>query len=323
MKNKIVLPVLISLAVIVMVIVVVSENNSTRPGKGPANPYAYDASEFARVDPSQVTWTETRQILLDNDSPRAIASRNNNIYILTSENLQILNSEGSRIKSISLQADPVCFDFSESGNIIVGFTKFMILLDADGNVTRQSEPVDGNARFTSIAQMDGNIFVADGINRRVIVFDENLEITSEFKGESGVSEIHGFIVPDTRFTLGVNQEDELWITNPGLHSIQNYTASGNLRSYIQSSSFGIEGFSGCCNPVHFTFLPDGGFVTSEKGLIRVKVLKESGEVESVVAPPEKFAGGTMAPAVAVDSNGHVLLLDFDRNMVRIFEPAKI
>jgi hypothetical protein len=55
----------------------------------------------------------------------------------------------------------------------------------------------------------------------------------------------------------------------------------------------------------------------------VKVLKESGEVESVVAPPEKFTGGITAPAVAVDSNGNVLLLDFDRNMVRIFEPAEI
>jgi hypothetical protein len=323
MKNKIILPVFLILAVIVIVMVVVSENNSTRPGRGPANPYAYDASEFARVDPSQVTWKETRQILLDNDSPRAIASRNNQIYILTSDNLQVLNNEGSRIKSINLQSDPVCLDFSPDGNIIVGFTNYMIVIDGDGNITRQSEPVYGNAKFTSIAQMNGSIYVADGINRKVLVFNENLEKTSEFRGESGVSEIHGFIVPDTRFTLGVNQENELWITNPGLHSIQNYTASGNLRSYIQSSSFRIEGFSGCCNPVHFTFLPDGGFVTSEKGIIRVKVLKESGEVESVVAPPEKFTGGITAPAVAVDSNGNVLLLDFDRNMVRIFEPAEI
>jgi hypothetical protein len=323
MKNKIVLPVLISLAVIVMIIVVISENNSSRPGKGPANPYAYDASEFAKVDSSQVTWKETRQILLDSDSPRAIASRDNQIYILTSDNLQILNNDGSRIKSIKLPANPVCIDFSATGDIIIGFTNYLVILDGDGNLARQSEPVYGNAKFTSIAQMNGNIFVADGINRKVLVFDDNLEITGEFKGESGVSEIHGFIVPDTRFTLGVNQEDELWITNPGLHSIQNYTASGNLRSYIQASSFGIEGFSGCCNPVYFTFLPAGGFVTSEKGIIRVKVLKESGEVESVVAPPEKFAGGTMAPAVAVDTDGNVLLLDFDRNMVRIFEPATI
>jgi hypothetical protein len=320
MKNKIILPALIILAVAVMVIVVVSEHNSSRPGRGPSNPYAYDASEYAKVDPSQVTWKEARQILLDNNLARAIASRNGNIFLLTSGNLQIISNEGTRLKTISLPADPVSFTFSENGNIIAGFTNYLILLDDDGNITSQSEPVAGNAKFTSIAMLDGNIFVADGINRKVLVFNESLEKTGEFTGESGVSAIHGFIVPDTRFTLGVNQENELWITNPGLHAIQNYTPAGNLRSYIQASSFGIEGFSGCCNPVHFTFLPDGGFITSEKGIIRVKVLKESGEVASVVAPPEKFTGGEKAPDVAVDQDGNVLLLDFDRNMIRIFEP---
>jgi hypothetical protein len=319
MRNKSMITAMIVMALFVIAVIVISEHSSTRPGKGPSNPYAYDASEFARVEPSLIKWKETRQILLDDNIPRAIAYRKGNIFLLTSGNLQILNNEGARFRTISLRTDPVCLGFSENGNVIVGFANYLVILDDDGSIRRQSE-VAGNAKFTSIASMNGNIYVADGINRKVLVFSDSLERRGEFSGESGVSAIHGFIVPDTRFTLGVNQENELWITNPGLHAIQNYTEEGNLRSFIQNSSFGIEGFSGCCNPVHFTFLPDGGFVTSEKGIIRVKVLKESGEVASVVAAPEKFTKGTMAPGVAVDQDGNVLLLDFDRNMIRIFEP---
>lgn len=319
MKKGIV-PVILFAAIAVITLVVLSERNSARPGSGPANPYAYDAGEFALVDSTLVTWKETRQILLDDGVYKAIAYQNDKIYLLASGNLQILNNDGARINTISLQPDAESVGFMENGNIIVGYQNFIAILNNEGSMIRQSEPVAGNPKFTSIARLGENIYVADGINRKVLVYNPLLEKTGEFKGESGISEIHGFIVPSTRFALGVNKENELWITNPGLHTIQNYTATGNLRSFIGTPSFGIEGFSGCCNPVNFTFLPGGGFITSEKGIIRVKVLKESGELASVVAPPEKFAGGTLAPDVAVDSRGNVLLLDFDRSMIRFFEP---
>jgi hypothetical protein len=80
-----------------------------------------------------------------------------------------------------------------------------------------------------------------------------------------------------------------------------------------------EGFSGCCNPAHFTFLPDGRFVTSEKGLVRIKTYKPSGEFEGVVAAPSKFKNEGEAPDIAADSNGNIYALDFDKKMIRVFE----
>jgi hypothetical protein len=81
-----------------------------------------------------------------------------------------------------------------------------------------------------------------------------------------------------------------------------------------------EGFSGCCNPAYFTFLPDGRFVTSEKGLVRIKTYKPSGEFEGVVAAPAKFKDDGEAPDVAADSQGNIYALDFDKKMIRVFEP---
>jgi hypothetical protein len=81
-----------------------------------------------------------------------------------------------------------------------------------------------------------------------------------------------------------------------------------------------EGFSGCCNPAHFTFLPDGRFVTSEKGLVRIKTYKPSGEFEGVVAAPVKFKDEGRAPDIATDSKGNIYALDFDKKMIRVFEP---
>jgi hypothetical protein len=107
-----------------------------------------------------------------------------------------------------------------------------------------------------------------------------------------------------------------------MHSLENYTEDGNLREHWNNTSMMTEGFSGCCNPAHFTFLPDGRFVTSEKGLVRVKTYKPSGEFDAVVAAPIKFTNEGKAPDIATDAAGNVYALDFDKKMIRVFEPKK-
>jgi hypothetical protein len=95
---------------------------------------------------------------------------------------------------------------------------------------------------------------------------------------------------------------------------------GVLQNSWSKSTPEIEGFSGCCNPARFTFLKDGRFITSEKGLVRIKVYTPSGEFESVVAAPEKFISDGEAPDLAVDEMGNVIALDIDKKMIRFFNP---
>jgi len=79
-----------------------------------------------------------------------------------------------------------------------------------------------------------------------------------------------------------------------------------------------EGFCGCCNPSHIALFPDGRFVTSEKGLPRVKVYDAKGVFVGLVAGPDMFAEDAVGLDLAVDSRGRILVLDPARRMVRVF-----
>ena len=176
------------------------------------------------------------------------------------------------------------------------------------------------AILTSLALKDSVLFAADAGNRRVIRYALEGNRLGDFNGNPEGDYKHAFIVPSPYFDLAVNADQELWIVNPGLHALENYTGEGKLRTYWDNSSFNIDGFSGCCNPAQMAILPDGSFVTAEKGLVRIKIYKPSGEFAGVVAAPEKFKEDGHAPDLAVTPAGDIYALDFDKNRIRLFQP---
>ncbi len=66
-------------------------------------------------------------------------------------------------------------------------------------------------------------------------------------------------------------------------------------------------------------LSNGSFVTSEKGIERVKIHKANGDFECVVAASDQFVEGTTGLDIAVDSKDRIFVLDPVKLMVRIFE----
>jgi hypothetical protein len=84
----------------------------------------------------------------------------------------------------------------------------------------------------------------------------------------------------------------------------------------------VDGFCGCCNPSHFAFLSDGSFVTSEKGIERVKVYSPRGVFQYIVAPPDAFIEGTRGLDLAVDSKDRIIVLDPEKKLIRIFVKKK-
>ena len=77
------------------------------------------------------------------------------------------------------------------------------------------------------------------------------------------------------------------MANPGARRLECYTFNGDLESIWGNTSSQIDGFFGCCNPVHFAIFSDGRFVTSEKGIPRVKTYRENGDFE--------WSGGGASP----------------------------
>lgn len=286
------------------------------------NPYEYSVEEFKQVDEADIAYIEIKRIKLTEPNPVAFTYHQKKIYVLSKERLQIIDKNGQEAYRMSLDDTPLCLGVTANGEVIVVFENHLAKYNSSGNMLLRSETLPENSAPTSIAISGQEIFIADGGRKEVLVFDTKLNLISSFKGESGASSLHGFILPGMQFYLAVNQEGELWTTNPGMHVLQNYTPTGRLRGSWGQASFGSDGFSGCCNPSYFGFLSDGNFVTSEKGMVRVKIHHESGEFLSYVAAPESFPNGNEAPAIAVDESDHVLLLDFEQQNIRIFEPKQ-
>jgi hypothetical protein len=86
----------------------------------------------------------------------------------------------------------------------------------------------------------------------------------------------------------------LRVNNPGRHRVEIYTAEGDLELSWGKATVGIEGFCGCCNPTALGLLADGRCITCEKGLPRVKVIRQRGAFECVVAGTESFPQNSRA-----------------------------
>ena len=169
------------------------------------------------------------------------------------------------------------------------------------------------------------MFVADAGNRIVLRFDRAGNLVKRIGQKDPSKGVPGFIVPSPYFDLAVGPDGLLWVANTGRHHLEAYTFEGDYETGWGEAAVGLRGFCGCCNPAHFALLPDGRFITSEKGLARVKIHSAKGEFEGVVAGPEAFpkhldnpTGAQAGIDVAVDSQGRVILADSLSNEVRIF-----
>jgi len=320
MKNKGIVVFLIILAVIIVGIVV-ADFVSKMPDKRPENPYEFNVDEFSKVDSSLILYKEQRNFKINFNAPTGICYSNNKIYLVGDNRLQIIEPSGKLVSEINLDEKPTCV-FASPENIIVGNKMSVSLLKADGSKVSEWKNFNDSTVITSITEQAGKVFVADAGKRKVWIFNLEGKKIGEFEGKTGNEQIHGFIVPSPYFDLAFNADGELWVVNPGKHSLENYTTAGVLRTFWQRQSIKIEGFSGCCNPAHFAFSQDGSFVTSEKDLVRIKIYKPSGEFLGVVAPPSKFEAKGHAPAVAVDDQGNVYALDFDKKVIRLFVKSR-
>ncbi len=317
MKNKGIVIFLIILAVVIVAVVAI-DYSSERPDKSEVNPYEYNIDAYKTVKPELIKYKETKNFKIGFDNPTGLTINDDRIYLTGDRSLKIIDLNGNLLNEITFQVEPKTVE-ADSGKIFVALGKKILVFSSDGKQLNEWPLTDENSFITAISVFNGNVFVADAGMRKVLRFSEDGKLINEFEGKKGDDVVHGFIVPSPYFDLDVNQYGDLWVVNPGVHSLENYTYDGNLREFWESTGIEINGFSGCCNPAHFTFLEDGSFVTSEKGLVRIKVYKPSGEFNCVVAAPGKFKDGGEAPDVAVNSSGNVYALDFDRKIIRVFE----
>jgi hypothetical protein len=272
--------------------------------------FTYDVSAFMHTDPALLLYNETGQFPTGFREPKCLAVDGDKILVGGDKAIKSFDNTGKLLHTRELPALPHAI---ASGTLVAFKDRF-----------EGSGSFGDRAHLTAIAQTGDAIYVADAGNREVLRCDPTGKVLSRIKG---------FAVPSPYFDLHVGADGLLWVANPGKHRIEAYNPDGTLELSWGATGMTIEGFCGCCNPVYFTRLPDGRFVTSEKGLNRIKIYDVKGQFIGVVAGTEQLVKdlelakkacancqiGFGFP-VACDATGRVLALDPATKDIRIFTP---
>lgn len=300
-----------------------------------ANPYAYDIEALKKVDPDLIHFQEAGRIRSPQSEPRRlVVGPDGAIYVAGGNSVVILDGKGNRKTEINAGAPVRAVAVAADGLVYLGVRDHIEVFDAKGGLKAAWETPAAKTWFASLAAGENHLFASDAGNRLVLRYDRSGKLLGRMGEKSKDAKRSTFIVPSPYFDLEIGPDGLLWVVNPGQHRLEGYTFDGALETSWGEASFGIKGFCGCCNPSYFTRFPDGRFVTSEKGLPRIKVYSAKGEFESVVAGPELFPkylenlnSNPVGMDVAVDSSGQVLVADLLGGDVRIFkrtkEPARV
>jgi hypothetical protein len=335
---------LVALAVLVCIVAVVRLDVTGKKGSGLAKEFTFEVDTY--IDPNLILYEESAQpITTAFAASSAVAvGPNDCLYVAGDKAIKVFSENGSPLAAMELTDKPRSLAVSDDGKVYVGMPGRMEVYDGQGNQLASWDSLGRDAVLTSIAVSKANVFVADAGNRIVLHYETTGKLIKRIGGKAAPVErpdrdenrsVPGFVIPSPHFDLAVAKDGLLRVVNPGRRRIEAYTLDGDLEFWWGESSVAVEGFCGCCNPVSFALLPDGGFVTCEKGLVRVKVYDSEGRFVGVVAGPDQLIEAGQARIcefpeqcqagafdVAVDSKGRVFVLDTIKNLVRVFSKKK-
>lgn len=305
-------------------------SDSTRTGKPSLDPrFTYDVSQFTHTDPAQLLYKETAPIPTGFDNPKCLAvGPDNTIFIGGDHAVKCLDRTGQLQSTISLAAKPLALAATGT-RLCVALKDHLEIFDLKGKPLARGELLGDRTCLTGVADAGESIYLADAGRREIIHCDPNGKVLGRFGRHT--DDNPGFVIPSAYFHVMLGSDGLLWVNNLGRHQIEAYTTDGKFELGWGTPSMAVEGFCGCCNPVYFTRRHDGKFVTSEKGLNRIKIYDAKGNFEGVVAGPEHLvkdldlAKKACADCqigfgfdVACDSTGRVLALDPATKTLRIF-----
>jgi hypothetical protein len=317
MNRKLINIVLIVLA-LAIVVIIGKDFIGKKAGKNMENPYEYNIDEYRKVDSTQILYVEKLNFPVKIDLWAGITVFDSTIIVANGKELQKFNYSGKQIFSKQLIDTATCVTVDQNQQIWIGMTSYVVMYDQDGTLVKRWNSLGDRAIFTSIAVSGENVYVADAGNRIIHNFNKSGQSVQKIGEKDDQKGIPGFIIPSPYFDVAIDDNGLLWAANTGRHTFENYNKDGSLRTSWGVTSMKIEGFSGCCNPAHFSILDDNSFITSEKGMPRIKLYDQHGQFIGIVAPPAAF-DGSLAPDITVDKQHRVIALDFERQQIRIFE----
>lgn len=285
---------------------------------GVTNPYEYSLEEFSNIPKEKITYRETAFLDPELQEVKAMAlDPNNRVFITGGKDVVVFNGEHKKEYAFTLPQEAGCIAVDDTGTLYAGFRNGVVLFDDRGNRKAEWADLGYQALLTSIAVYGDMVYVADAGNAMVMEFDRSGRLIDYISSKN-----EQFVIPSPYFDIASRKMDSLWVVNPGRGKIVLFDNKNKPVQSIGFPSNELEGFGGCCNPIHLALLKDGSLVTAEKGIARIKVYDVKGNMTDVVAGPAQFDSGTVIADLAIASNDEIYVLDPKRKGVRIFEKRK-
>jgi hypothetical protein len=275
--------------------------------------------EALKVDPKLIIGKEEGRLSTGFKELRGVAvGPEDRVYAVGDKSLIIMDNAGKRIAKTDVDKPAFNVGVAADGTAYVSLMDHIEVFDAKGERKAVWSPPGPAAWITSIAVSDKEVYAADFGYKTVYRYDKTgkvLGILGELGPQAGTGK---YEVPSPYFDVAVDQNGRPWVAHVGRQRIESYKDDGSLDTTWGKQGNTIQGFSGCCNPSHIAVRKDGSFVTSEKGLVRVKIHAASGDLVGVVAAAKDFEKNIHGLDLAVDSRDRILVADPGTSTVRIY-----
>jgi len=324
MRQKIIIAV--SLLLFFLVIYLITKDFFSNHAKNEENPTEYNLAKLRSIDSSQFCYKESRHFKLSMKGLNAIVIDSAyRIFIAGENEVQVLDSSLNKLLDFTTDSTADAIFFSNN-KIYLAIQNHVEIYDMKGKRVQKRNPYLNSSFITSLVAENNRLYVADAANNVVLCYNEDGSLKSIIGKKDSLKGEQGFIIPSMYFDIALGQYNDLWIVNPGKHLLMNYNEKGDLRTSWGLASMQLEGFSGCCNPAQLAILPDGSFVTYEKGMERIKIYDQTGKYKCVVAGESDFNSkainnfrlDAMVNDIATDLNGTVYVVDAVSDVVRMY-----
>lgn len=243
-------------------------------------------------------------------------------YLAASTGVVVFDRAWNRVAEFATDGAATAVAVAEDGRVYVSERQKVHVFAADGErLAVWDRPGKARGEFgylTGIAVKTPDIWLADAGNRVIHRFDTTGDFVAEFGERDDAAGVPGIICPSPYLDCTVGRDGSLYVGNPGRWQVEHYDLNGRLVGHWGRQGMDARGFAGCCNPTNLALLPDGRFVTSEKGSPRVKVLDLDGTLLAMIGG-EFFAEHSAGMDLATDGDGRIYVADPGTGKVLVFE----
>lgn len=243
------------------------------------------------------------------DFPRGIVVNTNGVIFVSDDNA---------IRAIDVNRNVTTI----AGNGVTGFN------DGQGLAAR----FRGNTRIT--LDNNGNILVADTLNDRIRLIDENGNVTTIAGSSEGNANGNG---TNAQFRnpvdVTVDAMGTIYVVDESNHQIRRIDPSRNVTTFAGSGSGFAEGNGTQARfnrPSGVTVDAEGNLYVTDTDNIRIRKITPNGEVTTIAGGnpigttdgPGDVATFDLTEGIAVDANGVIYVADARNHRIRRLEPIQ-